>query len=551
MLVALVVLVTSADGRTYRLGPDERDAGWVPENIQFGTALPGGWKEASFNLRRRADEDVPLRLLDEVQIIDQDGSSVYEGRIQQLPRQSGDDFLLGVNCLGWAAHLLDDTSFVKTYIDMDLGRWQTMSGARRRTFLPPNPAPYSPNDFGVESDASGSPSLKMAFDGGWQIKQAAEAWFDAGAGDKVSGIYFRPLRGTVVSGVDTNWSYLAFNGDTDASSVDAQADQHPSEAGIYWAPPTRRRYVGLQLRYDVAPAGGGTVGQNYPVWFRDVAVYGDHGLQGAGDDPLGLYVDDILADALLRAAPKINFTTGPGGSIQRPPLLIRQAAYRDPGSVENVVLDLNKYTLWDWGVYDNRTFFYRPTDPDRLTWEARLDEGIHLSLEGDDAEHAYNGAMVKYTDTAGTNRVAGPTGSEFDIESDQLGDFSPDNTVNQHGYPRKWIELDVQFPLAADVYATTIGSAYLAQASLPARSGSIELTGQVRHPTKGMRPVYEVRAGDWIDTLSGSPADVPRRIVSTSYNHDTLTNTVTVGNDVDKISSLLEQLGVLTTIKLG
>lgn len=549
--MSFTVLITAADGRVYRFGADEPDARWVPEAISFATAVPGGWKEGSFNLRRRADEDVPLRLLDEVQIIDEAGQSVYEGRIQQLPRQTGDDFVLGVQCLGWAAHLLDDPSRPFLLLDRDLGKWGSMSATYRRNALAATP-PYSLFDSSVDTDPSQDDGgVRTGLTGPWVYRAQSAAMYDAGAA-RIGEIRFRWARGSSVLGT-AGWSWVVTGADNDAFTVGVeqtanQASTVGANSGsIVFSTP--KRYARVVLAMEAANLGN--EGLDYPLWWTAIGVVGDHGIP-IEVDPVtsqgGLFIDDMLGYVLSVAAPKLNFTLGDGGSIGRPPLVVLQAAY-EPGSVENLVLDLNKYCLWDWLVYDNKTFFYRPTDPDRLTWEARLAEGVHLSLEGDDAEHVYNGAIVKYTTPDGLAKVAGPPGSGFDVEDVSLGDSSADSTVNQHGYPRKWIELDISFPIL-DLYAVTIGAAYLAQTAIPARSGSIELTGRVAHPTRGMRPVYEVRAGDWV-RLSDHPADVPRRILTTSYDHDSGRNTVTVGNDVDKISALLEALGVTTSLKLG
>lgn len=103
--MALTILVTHQDGYVSRFGADEPDPAWIPFGINWESVVPGGWKSAGWNLRRRIDEDVPLRLLDEVEIIDEHGQTMYEGRIVKLPRQHGDEYLLGVECLGWASSL--------------------------------------------------------------------------------------------------------------------------------------------------------------------------------------------------------------------------------------------------------------------------------------------------------------------------------------------------------------------------------------------------------------------------------------------------------------
>jgi hypothetical protein len=551
--MALTILVTAADGREYRFGADEPDPGFVPFGITWESVVPGGWKSAQFNLRRRIDEDAPLRLLDEVEILDEHNVPMFEGRIARLPRQHGQDFLLGVECVGWAAHLLDDKTFREIYVDRDLSRWGDVPLSRKAALVGGVFAVPGGWSVGANTDPS-SPGIAMTTE---EIQQTtnrliAETWYDAqgvAIGEIAYELSCKNLGSaswvTQASLVDDE-TVTSFNAGTDHDGAVGPTGGNVVASGV------PKYYAILNTYYNASLAATRPDGGFSAIW-RRIAVFGTHGMADHADPVTGeggYYIHEILADALPRAAPKLNFTTGPDGSIQNNPLTLIQVAYHDPQSVENVILDLNKYVLWDWGVERNRTFFFRPTDPDRLTWEARLDQGVHLSLEGDDAERAYNGAVVKYTNAGGKVRVAGPTGSGFDVESALLTDSSADNTVNAHGYPAKHIDINVSFPLGSDDLAVSIGSAYLAQASLPSRSGTITLTGDVGHPTKGPRPSREIFAGEWI-RLSDHPADVPRRVLSARHDDDSKTTSVTVGNDINKVDAMLEQLGVVTGLVGG
>lgn len=546
--MSLTVLVTTAQGRLLRFGKDEPDAAWVPFGITFESALPGGWKQGVFNLRRRIDEPLEFGLFDDVEFIDEAGQTVYEGRIQRMPRQHGDDFMVGVQCLGHAVQLTDDTSFSMIYRDMTATRWSGTSLSRRTGIRVGGFQPHS--DGQVRADpTNGAPALVETITGPWSagVQPVAEAAYDAGPGNRIGNLYYgwRILHG--INPADPNWAWDVALGtdDTFVSNDNTGSLRAAGPGSGSLAATTARRWALVQLYYLT----GAGVENVFELGWWPLAVHGDHGLTKVGVEPgAGFYIDDMLAHALTRAAPKLNFTTGPDGSIQRPPLVVSQAAYHDPGSVEPVVLDLNKYVLYEWGVGPRKTFFFRQTDPDRLCWEARLDRGIHLALEGDDSEHVYNGAIVKYALPDGTRRIAGPPGSGFDVESALLANTDPANPVTSHGY-RRYAELEVQFPLL-DTYAPSLGAAYLFQANLPARSGTIDLVWEVEHPRKGMRPVREVLAPDYI-RLSDHPADVPRRIISTSYSEDGRQCSVTVGNDMNTVDAILEQLGVTTRVRLG
>jgi hypothetical protein len=280
-------------------------------------------------------------------------------------------------------------------------------------------------------------------------------------------------------------------------------------------------------------------------------VYGTHGLNRYGlesaSQAKGFYGHDLIADIVRRSTPDLSFTTGVDGSIEaNPSFVVEQCAFPTPTTGEAALLEVNKHYLWEWGVYDDRQFFWRPADPGRSLWEARLDAGAFLGLEGDDADNAINGVMVVYNLPDGKQRFAGPVGSGLDITNAALGDASESNPVNMRGIPRKWAKLELSFPTTDDG-AVQIGAVYLAELALPARKGQITLTGRVDHVSRGRRPVAEVRAGDWI-RISDHPADVPRRIVQVSHSDDSRSCEIDVGNDVDKVDAILNRLGAKTSL---
>jgi hypothetical protein len=541
--MALTVLISHADGSTSRFGADEPDAAAIPQGITWTSQVPGGWKDASFDLVVRIDEDVNLRLLDEVEIVDENGSTVYEGRVSQLPRQHGDSYLQGVRCMGWAAHLLDDPSVPYFFIDRNMGSWG-QAGLDRIV-------QYGANPYGTDYTASSGGGF-LQFEGpadtagGRTVLQNSigELFYQAPVGTKVTSVQY---QGTESNATNTTGLDLYTDDNRALSSgtgVSLTLDDTLRAQAL-----TEDRFATM----SVAATGNHTPTAPYKALLSKLAMYGNTGLTSvswSSTEPAGFYIDDMLAWALSRGAPKLNYTTGVDGSIQRPPVVVPHAADLALGTTERIVMDLNKYVIYDWLVYHGRTFIYRPTDPDRLTWDARLDRGIFLNLEGDDVERAINGLVVKYTDSEGTSKVAGPTGSGLDYESDLLADTDSEATVNRHGYTKKWAEMDISVPLADDSYAAVIGAAYLYQTQLPSRSGDIEVTGTIDHPTKGARPVREVLAGDYVQ-VSDHPADVPRRCTSVTYTDDDRKARISVGNDLNKVDAILEQLGVRTQIVTG
>lgn len=552
--MACTIVVTAADGTSYRFGHDAKIASFVPIGLNWGSVLPGGWKGCGFSLARiHVDiEDPPLRLFDEVVVYDEALEPVYEGLIVQLPRRDdATGHLVDVQCMGWAQTMTFDPSHAFWFVDHELGRWRNASAPRRR-FNADALVRNGQMSIGAQAitDVDAQPALTLELQGTWAEANGmrCEAYYDAPPGTKIArvdGIWKSNVNVGTGAG---DWWFIIFATDDEAAGFPSQSvdylDGTHDTGFLDYALDVPRRTVLAQLAF-ITPNTLFDVEVGMHITY--VGVYGDTGLTPVADPETGMrgfYIDDMLAYALATACPKLNFSTGPGGTIERPPYVVVQAAY-EASTVDQVVQDLNKYVLWEWLVYRDRTFHFRQPNPDRFTWRVRLDRGATANLEGDDSEHAINGVIVKYQTPDGTIRYAGPTGSGYDIEAPGLGDFSVANEVNRHGHPRKWAELEVPYALADPQYALAIGTAYMQIAAMPARSGDITVVGEAYHPDKGWRPVREMLAGDWV-VIEDAYADVPRRIVATQNNEDERSNRVSVGNEVARADALLERAGVKT-----
>jgi hypothetical protein len=222
----------------------------------------------------------------------------------------------------------------------------------------------------------------------------------------------------------------------------------------------------------------------------------------------------VIANIVSRAAPLLTVASG---AIQATTFVIPHLVFADPTTAESAIQLVNAYHGYDWGVYDNKQFFYRASDPALLTWQARLSTGARLDLEGDTAEQVFNGVYVTYQDATGQKKTVGPTGASADDTSASLLDASTTNPATAHGITRRWgmLEISQTTTLAG---ATQLGSIWLSEHSAPQRRGTLTLTGTVTHPTEGEVPVSRVRAGDYV-SIADHPADVPRRIIEARYTH--------------------------------
>jgi hypothetical protein len=532
------LVVTHANGGTTRWSAEEADARNLLQDLTFGTSAPGGFKDLSCSLLRDLNPGRDEALFTKVQAIGSGGRVLWEGRMSQFPRQTGTAYSVSPGAVGYSAHLQDDPSFTEVYVD----RAPNFSS-------PPNDrlnvirAPTGGN-FRFTDGSASTGGLVLTHNLIGNNPPLSEAWYDPGPGIALRKVAFTYVAQNT-SSTDPAW-FLTVLGTSDraATFTVTSTDLHDtgtSGSGTFTLT-TPSRYVFWQWGYSNATVA--SPGTDRTVTLSKLAVYGNHGLteRPIPGEPAGFYASDIVADIVARAAPMLDYSTGTDGTIQSTTFVVPHMVTDGTTTAADAIQKVNAYHGWDWLVWEGPTFYFQPPGSG-VVWQARKADGAQLSLEGDSADSIYDRVFVTYQDSlTGTTKIAAWPGSGFDVESAALIDTDPDNPVTRAGMPGNGrpLQISPSFP-TNDAGAVELGALALAEANLAKRSGQITLQGTVRHPTRGMVPVAEVRGGDSI-VFTDIADDEPRRIVETSYQHGQRLLTATVNSSANKIEALLERL---------
>jgi hypothetical protein len=537
----LALSITHADGRVSRWGPDEPDGKDIPNDLTFGDSIPGGHATLGTNLLRRIDiAQADENLFDDCHCYGAGGRTAWRGRLEQFPRTHGDGYGVNPGAVGYSAHLMDDPSFTGVYVDRDPNGFEDSTLARKLILA------AAAISFGDFSFATNQGQLMVALPNqALGAQTVANALYRMPAGHTVGKVMYQGQTTTYPAGYNAE---IRGSDDDALSTGTITSTPTLNDTMQTLTPSAARRYLWLQA-YSNGTAATPAAGSN--LRYSKFAVYDAHGLttRAITGETDGLYGSDVIAHIVSNAAPLLTYTTGAGGSIEPTSFPIPHLVYRDPVTAEFAISDVNKYHLYDWGVYDNREFFYRQPNPDRLLWEARLSDGARLDADGDAGAQVFNGVFVTYTD--GVTKTVGPPGGSFDDTDSALADTSSSNPWNaQNGTTPKWVPLALSFPTTL-AGATAIGAAYLAERSLAGRRGTVTLTGTATHPTEGKVPCWRVRAGDWITLKDLNGAIVPRKIINKTYTHSTRTVQLQLDNTVAKLDAIMARVGVQAGIATG
>jgi hypothetical protein len=542
-LKVMLSILPPGVGGAARWASDHRKVQNVPDNLSFTTAR-GGFDQANCQLERdpRADWADVVEYAD-AQIVGIGGAQVaWEGRIEGYPSSGGQQSNLQPQLYGWKAHLADRTDAAGLYVDSSLPNWGSPTAARQAQLVA---ASYQIGDSSLGTDPlSGSNSaLVQSFTGAWAsgIKPICEAWYIAPPGCAIAKIYYAVDCDPAVGNGDSNWSIRAYLSSDDLQSAFEQtaslAGTGGAEISGLFAPGTPEPFAFVQFLYAASPAG--TDSQQYDAYWNALQAFGNHGLTLRGSGPYGLLASDIVADALTKFAPKLNFTTGTNGSIQPSTFEIAQSLY-SATTASAIVDDVTQYELLDMAIWENRTFYLNARGARGRRWKTRVGE-CQLQTTGPQSSNIFNGVIVQFTASDGTTQTVGPPGANVTVTDSSLADPDPENPATKAGLTIWSPPVSTDATTAAQ--AISIGQDFLAAQKTVDTSGSASLVAYVQDAVTGaFWPSYMVRFADTLEVTDAADPS-PRRVVSTSYDNPSKTNTVQLDQPPDTFDAFLAEMG--------
>ena len=510
----------------------------LDDGATFSNVDPGGFEAASFPVPR----DMPATIRGLPVLLTCGLSTVWEGRVSQPQRSLGSRTL--IQCEGNAARL-KDLSGSMVFVDRDLTRWGSPSYTRQAALASGNKQLGSSQ---VAADpTSNTPALIQSITDSWSSPWLPinEAWYDSGPDNLIAEVHYDLTLGGGESGSDSSWNeFVALSSDANLTTEEISSNLHSTSEQIgYFAPATAYRFALLQHINTVT--NGGLPGGIYNAIWRNLAVYGNHGLTGRGSDPVGFYPSDIVGWAVSQAP------TLQAGTIQQTDasgLIVPHYVQYLPVTLDTIVGDMATIQGWFWGVWESPSpltgsnplprldFLPRPA-PGAFTAFARRSDCDTLDIR-EDLSNQYNTAVVNYTDAAGTSQSVTVTA---------------DNPIlDAAGIPTRTVIFQGGTMVAAT--AALFAAEALALTNTQARvAGTANFISPI---DGGVRAAWTLRAGvdriRFADTPAtdawGAMNDYPISRVEATIGSNGITANVELGTGANLIESLQARLAAATAL---
>jgi hypothetical protein len=487
--------------------------------------MPGGHGEASHGLARDPSQSYPdLALFSAIEWQGAGEEVLWSGGIRQEPQSSGDLNSIEVKAVGDKQFLEDNEEAIGPgFINSDLSRWTGPSTTRRINLL--NGTRPHQQDASVTPDAAGDAALHMETQGAWSSPTIpiCEAWFDAGSGVDIAAVYGDWINGNANTLFEL---YVRFCDDDIATGFEGSGDYYTATSGHISQGSADRRRAFIDWLYGESPAG--IEGAQFAVDLINLKVVGTQGLALQGEWP----------DVGFTAKQMLPFIAELAGLTTRDELLeddgfvIPQAWFDAPGTPMSKLVEVTKYGLLDWFVFEHQLLQYRFPGTYGRKW--RLERGSSAPKNsGPDANRVWDGLMVTWQDVDGTTKTAGRPGSGAQFADARLQITDERNAAVAAGRPRRKL-LALNGTLTSELAIKT-GQRFLEEAANLDQSGEATISGYCQDQNGIWWPAAYVQPGDW---AADPGTQNYRKITSANYAHDPKTASVSLGAPPEGLSEL-------------
>lgn len=528
----IAVLVKAEDDT--RLGRWAEDESSI-ENVLSGFTktgdMPGGHGESGCSLARDPKRSYPdLGSFAKYEVQGAGGEKLWQGTIRQQPQSDGERISIEPKAVGDKQFLEDDEAVVGPgFISKDLSKWSEPTTQRRINLLS---ASYAPAGVSASSAAAGAGSAEASLI--WDFTSVnkasgtpypgAEMWFD-GDGVLIGGLIFDQHGDT-----STTWTKAAGLSPDDLA-VAGTVKTSPNYSGIEESAGQGLSAEGSAFTHAYFQAWytGTFVGQMTNLWrVANVTVLGDQELPHHGVWPNIGYLAKQMIPFIIEGS---GLTTK-DELLEDDEFIIPQAWFSEPATRMSKLVEVTKYGLLDWFVFNDRILQYRKPSAYGRKWRLSPGSGAPKN-SGPDTERIFDRLMVSWQDVDGTTKTAGPAGSGAQFTDSRLQITDERNAAVAAKRPRgKLLALNGTCELEP---AIRVGMRFLEEAQNLAQSGEATITGYCQDQYGIWYPAAYVQPGDW---AADPGTQNYRKITNVNYSHDSVTASVTLGAPPEGLGAL-------------
>jgi hypothetical protein len=480
-------------------------------DLQFREVATGGFASATFSIDR------PLGVMPQeldyfanVYIYDHTGATVWEGRLEDLGIESGDQGQVWrISALGPSTHA-SDRNVPLIYVDTSWDKWikaRSASGEQQNTQV----------STGDDPGGSGDASLVLSFPTGMTVPTngACTAYYlclDA-SGQNMAVFDYSWDAGLT----SASWEIRGFSSGTNvvrtqSASTGGGGTSTALVGSGSFAFGDHRPIV--QFRWTGAASGTGT---SDIVWasIKEICVRATTYTKAGSEESSGyssadktILASTVVADLLGRLLDQYD---GANATIDTTTYAITQLAYYDGVTPREVLDDLMEFEPgYRWGAYESTTGGYRfewKAWPTTVRYEAAVHDGFDSPASATDV---WNAVRVYYEDSLGQT---------VSVRSTSTVDALDDANLTREA------KLDL-VGTGSSANATQTGVQFLAEHERPAASGTLRIS----------RPVIDLIDGRWVQPWQIRAGELIR-VRDVQPRVDALTATGRDGISVFKIAS--------------